>query len=208
MPSYRLSSISIMVAIIMDDLHNNINTAMHKKIVILGVSGCGKTTIGEMLANHLDYPFFDGDDFHSDTNIKKMKQGIALNDKDREEWLNTLNQLLQSQSSTVIACSALKPEYRSILKENNDDLLFIYLKGSFDEIWNRLQKRQGHYFEGKSMLENQFSTLVEPSESEAVTTIDIEYSPKHIVALILEELQTKQYTNNISLNSHHETTTL
>lgn len=158
-----------------------------KKIVVLGVSGCGKTTVGKRLADTLAYPFFDGDDFHSQNNIEKMKQGIPLSDGDRKDWLKVLNQLLQSQSSSVIACSALKPEYRDILKENNDELLFIYLKGSFNEIWDRLEKRQGHYFKGKDMLETQFSTLVEPLEDEALT-INIEYTPEEIVAILLDKL--------------------
>ena len=140
---------------------------MIKKIIVLGVSGSGKSFIGKQVADTLGYPFFDGDDFHCDANVEKMRQGTPLTDDDRQGWLETLNKLLIDNTSAVIACSALKPEYRDILRRDLDDLTFIYLKGDIDTIWQRHQKREGHYFNGRGMLESQFATLIEPTEEEA-----------------------------------------
>ncbi|MCV2401709.1 gluconokinase [Marinomonas sp. C2222] len=140
---------------------------MNKKIVVLGVSGSGKSLIGQKIAQVLGYVFLDGDDFHSEANVSKMRQGIPLNDEDRSDWLITLNQELQNHDRVVLACSALKPQYRAQLRNNLDDISMLYLKGDFDTIWQRHQQRENHYFNGKDMLESQFATLVEPSEQEA-----------------------------------------
>lgn len=157
------------------------------KIVVMGVSGCGKSFIGKRLAEQLQLTFFDGDDYHSGDNISKMSQGAALTDQDRKGWLETLNELLNTSSNAVLACSALTPEYRRALKENNPELVFIYLKGDFDTIWKRLSKREDHYFNGKSMLESQFETLQEPSESEALW-IDIRQPVEQLVLNIHNKL--------------------
>ncbi|GGN29552.1 MULTISPECIES: gluconokinase [Marinomonas] len=145
---------------------------MTKRIVVLGVSGSGKSLIGKNIADQLGYPFFDGDDFHSQANVDKMRQGTPLNDDDRKDWLATLNALLINNPAAVIACSGLKPEYRSMLRNGLDDVTMIYLKGDIDTIWQRHQKRDGHYFNGRNMLESQFATLIEPTEDEAFV-IDI-----------------------------------
>ncbi|MFT2110594.1 gluconokinase [Marinomonas sp. 2405UD68-3] len=160
---------------------------MVNKIVVLGVSGSGKSTIGQMLADYLHYPFFDGDNFHSEHNVTKMRQGIPLSDQDRQEWLTTLNQVIQSNSHSIVACSALKPEYRKKLKQGNPEIVFVYLKGSYKTIWERHQKRDGHYFKGEDMLKSQFSTLVEPLEDEAIS-IDIQQSEKQVLACILAKI--------------------
>lgn len=160
---------------------------MVNKIVVLGVSGSGKSTIGQMLADYLHYPFFDGDNFHSDHNVAKMRQGIPLSDQDRQEWLTTLNQVIQSNSYSVVACSALKPEYRKKLKQGNPEIVFVYLKGSYQTIWERHKKRDDHYFKGEDMLKSQFSTLVEPLENEAIS-IDIQQSEKMVLACILAKI--------------------
>ena len=161
---------------------------MVNKIVVLGVSGSGKSTIGQKLADSLGYPFFDGDNFHSANNVDKMRQGIPLSDQDRETWLTTLNQLMKSETTAVVACSALKPKYRALLKQGNPGLVFVYLKGDFDTIWERHQKRDGHYFNGKDMLASQFSTLVEPSATEAIL-IDIHQDVERVLASVLQRLQ-------------------
>ena len=145
---------------------------MATKIVVLGVSGSGKSLIGKNIAEKLGYPFFDGDDFHCQTNVDKMSKGIPLTDEDRKDWLATLNTLLTDNPTVVIACSGLKPEYRAMLRQGLDDVTMIYLKGSIDTIWQRHQKRDGHYFNGREMLESQFATLIEPTEEEALV-IDI-----------------------------------
>jgi gluconokinase len=158
---------------------------MYKKILVMGVSGSGKTRIGEELAERLGLDFFDGDDYHSAGNVKKMACGIPLTDEDRFGWLKTLNQLVKSNSGLVIACSALTTAYRELLIDGNPELKVIYLKGSFRTIWSRLNKRTDHYFHGEQMLVSQFNTLVEPSASEAII-VDIEQSAKQVVNEILE----------------------
>lgn len=160
---------------------------MNKKYVVMGVSGCGKSSIGDSLAKSLNIPFFDGDDYHPAENVEKMRNGIPLTDEDRKEWLQTLNALIQEQDNLVLACSALKPEYREALKVGCNDLTFCYLKGDFDTIWSRLKAREDHYFQGSAMLESQFSTLVEPSEQEAIY-IDINQPPEKVVEDILSKV--------------------
>jgi gluconokinase len=145
---------------------------MVKKIIVMGVSGCGKSSMGQRLAQHFGFPFFDGDDYHSPANVEKMARSIPLTDKDRFGWLQTLNGILRRESRAVVACSALKPEYRTLLRDGVEDLEIIYLKGDIDTIWQRHQKRDGHYFNGRTMLESQFATLVEPVD-EDVITVDI-----------------------------------
>ncbi|MDX2321921.1 MAG: gluconokinase [Moritella sp.] len=157
------------------------------KIVVMGVSGCGKSLIGSQLAKALQINFFDGDDYHPEFNIQKMSQGMPLNDDDRDEWLNTLNTLINEQQQAVIACSALTPKYRAILKKGAPNLQFVYLKGDFDTIWQRHQKRENHYFNGQTMLKNQFDTLIEPSSTEALI-VDIRQSVEQIVADIQAQL--------------------
>lgn len=142
---------------------------MKKKIIVMGVSGCGKSSMGQRIANHYGFPFFDGDDYHSESNVAKMREGIPLTDDDRIGWLETLNGILKKHNSAVVACSGLKPEYRELLRSGVEELAIIYLKGDFDTIWSRHQKRDGHYFNGKSMLESQFATLVEPVNEDVIT---------------------------------------
>lgn len=154
----------------------------------MGVSGCGKSSIGDSLAKSLNIPFFDGDDYHPVENVEKMRNGIPLTDEDRKEWLLTLNALIQEQDNLVLACSALKPEYRDALRKGSDDLTFCYLKGDFDTIWSRLKAREDHYFQGSAMLESQFNTLIEPTEQEAIY-IDIDQSPDKVVNDILSKVR-------------------
>ncbi len=155
--------------------------------VVMGVSGCGKSTIGLLLAEKLGIPFFDGDDYHPEANVKKMKSGLALNDDDRKGWLEALNELAieHKQKGAVIACSALKESYRSLLrKQLKKELAFVYLKGSFSEIHARLQKRKGHYMPIE-LLKSQFETLEEPKDA---ITVSITHSPDRIVTEILEKI--------------------
>lgn len=164
---------------------------MNKKYVVMGVSGCGKSSIGSGLAQALGIPFFDGDDYHSEQNVQKMQNGIPLTDEDRKSWLHALNDLIKQEENLVVACSALKPEYRQMLREGCEELQFFYLKGDFDTIWSRHKAREGHYFKGSAMLESQFATLVEPTEQEA-TAIDIRQAPEQIVDEILACIEGEQ----------------
>ena len=146
----------------------------------MGVSGSGKTTIGSLLANELNWKFYDADDFHSQANQEKMSQGIALTDEDRFTWLNALQNLIQNEKdSFVLACSALKETYRSLLK-TNEQVQFVYLKGSFEQIERRLSERKNHYMPVK-LLRSQFDALEEPKN---VLTIDISNTPETIIQII------------------------
>ncbi len=161
---------------------------MTKKIVVLGVSGSGKSSIGQRIAQSLGLAFFDGDDYHSQANIDKMSNGIPLNDEDRKDWLITLNQLLKDNDTAVLACSGLKPEYRAALRDGIDDLVMVYLKGSIETIWQRHQQRNSHYFTGRDMLESQFATLIEPTADEAII-VDIAQAPEAVVTDALKQLE-------------------
>ncbi|WP_228235784.1 gluconokinase [Allomuricauda sp. M10] len=157
-------------------------------LVIMGVSGCGKTEIGKLLAKELDRPFFDGDHFHPKSNIEKMSSGQPLNDEDRKEWLIKLNKLALDHRHTgaIIACSALKKNYRSLLRAGMGYCMaFVYLEGSFDLIQSRLLKRKGHFMPA-NLLQSQFDTL-EPPKKEI--TVSIEDKPAKIVKEILNRLK-------------------
>lgn len=149
-------------------------------IVVMGVSGSGKSLIGEALAQRLGLPFFDADDFHGPANIQKMASGTPLNDADRHQWLEDLAELLRQHNGLVLACSALKLAYRDRLRQAAPDAKFLYLKGDFDLIWARLTARKNHYFNGQRMLRDQFAQLEEPDASEAMA-VDISQSPEGIL---------------------------
>jgi gluconokinase len=159
-------------------------------LIIMGVSGAGKSTIGQRLAEVLGWPFFEGDDFHSPANIQKMAKGLPLTDADRADWLAVLAQLIHQLDgegkSAVITCSALKAAYRQKLKGGAGEVRFVFLKGSHAQIHKRMQTRRAHYMQPK-MLESQFKTLEEPKASEALT-IDVKQTPKSIVRQIMHTL--------------------
>lgn len=156
--------------------------------MVMGVSGVGKTTIGTLLAQQLNVPFYDGDDFHPEANITKMRHGIPLTDSDRLSWLHTLRDLMhklsEAQQSAVIACSALKNAYRQVLAEGSADVRFVFLHGSYDLIRQRLQQRQ-HHFMSAELLQSQFDTLETP---EGVLTIEVTDSPDAIATAIRHQL--------------------
>jgi len=160
--------------------------------VIMGVSGCGKTTIGKMVAAEKGVPFFDGDNFHPEKNVKKMSQGIPLNDEDRKPWLEILAHQITEWNKlggAVLACSALKESYRNHLKSQSkyDQVQFIYLKGSKDLISERLHKRSGHYMPA-DLLDSQFNDLEEPKDA---ITISVDGEPKTIAHEILKLTDSK-----------------
>ena len=134
---------------------------MGKVFFVIGVSGSGKSTIGSMLAKSLSMPFFDGDSFHSEANIMKMANGLPLTDEDRWLWLRELNLKAKEESEIgcVVACSALKELYRKILGESlHEDVIWVYLKGNYEQILARMQNRQNHFMKPE-MLESQFQIL-------------------------------------------------
>lgn len=154
----------------------------------MGVAGSGKSTLGRLLAQELGWVFFDADDFHSVGNIAKMTAGLPLSDSDRAPWLAALNRQLRETLSAgghpVLACSALKEEYRARLLEGTEGMATIYLKGSFDLLRSRLSARQGHYMKA-DLLPSQFEALEEPRQalmldaslplSEMLDTITVNY---------------------------------
>ncbi len=150
-------------------------------ILIMGVSGSGKTTIGKLLANSLDWQFSDADAFHSPENVEKMRCGIPLSEADRIPWLQDLQTAiknwLQENKNVVLACSALKESYRQFLVLDSDRIKLVYLKGSYELIQKRLQERHHHYMSEK-LLDSQFYTLEEPLDT---IYIDVIETPQVIV---------------------------
>jgi gluconokinase len=137
-------------------------------ILLMGVSGCGKTTLGRKLSEKLGWPFYDADDFHPKDNLAKMAQGMPLNDRDRLPWLQAIHNLLAGLTAkggrAVVACSALKQEYRDILGNGIPGLRFVYLKGEYAVLKERLECRKDHYFKA-DLLGSQFEILEEPAEA-------------------------------------------
>jgi gluconokinase len=157
-------------------------------VIVMGVSGCGKSSVGESLAQSLGWDFYDADDFHPPENVAKMADGIPLDDSDRAPWLASLHELISSSLKAdrpgVLACSALKEHYRQKLMDSNDGVQIVYLKGSYDLIWSRMKKRTDHYMKPQ-MLKSQFETLEEPSNA---LTIDISLSVDEIVREVISNL--------------------
>lgn len=157
-------------------------------LILMGVSGCGKTSVGEVLSQELGWPFYDGDDFHPPGNVAKMAAGIPLDDTDRQPWLQVLHDLIHQHlakgNPILLACSALKEAYRRALAEGNPGTVFIYLKGDFNLILGRMQARAGHYMKAE-MLRSQFGALEEPPEA---LVVDIDQSPEQIARIIITEL--------------------
>jgi gluconokinase len=149
-------------------------------VVLMGVAGVGKTTVGRLLAESEGWPLFDADDFHSPENKEIMRRGQGLTDAEREPWLASLrakiDELAAAGSSAVFACSALKEAYRQRLQAG-PHVRFVYLKGSFELIQSRLQSRAGHYA-GASLLRSQFEALEEPA---GVPAVDAALSPEQML---------------------------
>jgi len=158
--------------------------------LLMGVSGSGKSTVGRALAAQLDCPFYDADDFHSMENVAKMAGGLPLSDEERWPWLERLAQLIADQlqhgETAVLACSALKKSYRDRLRQGKEGLVIIYLHGSFDVIWGRIQQREDHYMKA-SLLRSQFDILEEPDREEAIS-VNINDETKKIVSLLIKAL--------------------
>src|SRR5262249_1152225 len=157
-------------------------------IILMGVSGSGKTTIGARLAQALGWPFYDGDQFHPPANVAKMQQGMPLTDEDRWPWLDALRAhietCIQQGVSAVLACSALKRAYRAHLVIDEARVKLVYLKGDYDLIHSRLAQRRGHFMPPR-LLASQFAALEEPEQG---VVVDIVYPPEMIVALIRQQL--------------------
>jgi gluconokinase len=168
-------------------------------IVLMGVAGSGKTTVGQALAKKLGVPFFDGDNFHTPANVDKMAAGMPLNDGDRSGWLAGLADLIRASltrgESGVLACSALKKKYRMLLRAAAPDggqVRFVFLQGSYELILARMERRRDHYMQ-PGMLQSQFDALEEPSDA---ITVDIAAPLEDQVIQIVEQLGTKEERND------------
>ena len=160
-------------------------------VVVMGVSGCGKSTVGQKIAERLGCAFRDGDEFHSDANRAKMHAGIPLNDDDRKPWLEAIRAYMDETTSggrsLVVACSALKQLYRDVLRGPAGNAEFVYLKGSFELLQSRLAARKDHFF-NPSLLRSQFDALEEPTDA---IVVDIALPPDVIVEQAVVQLQAR-----------------
>jgi gluconokinase len=154
-------------------------------IVVMGVSGTGKSTIGRALAETLDLPFVEGDDLHSEANVAKMAAGIPLTDADRAPWLDRI--AAELDRPVVITCSALKRAYRDRLRLAAPDLVLVYLHGSPELLAARMAQRDGHFMP-TALLESQLATLEEPAADEDVIGVDVMLRPDEIVELVADRL--------------------
>jgi gluconokinase len=153
-------------------------------VLVMGVAGAGKTTIGAALAQRLGWRFFDADDYHPAQNVAKMKAGIPLGDADRWPWLAHLNRIIKEELNAVLACSALKKSYRERLAQGIHDFRIIYLHGSPELIGSRMAKRTHRYMPA-TLLESQFAALEPPGNA---IRIDIAATPEECVAAIVGHL--------------------
>ncbi len=133
-------------------------------IILMGVSGCGKTTVGKALAGELGWPFLDADDYHSGENIRKMSAGIPLDDADRQPWLERLRDLIATKENAVLACSAMKASYRNILASGVRDIRWVHLHGTMEEVLHLMAKRKDHFMK-EGLLRSQFETLELPANA-------------------------------------------
>ena len=165
-----------------------------QSIILMGVSGSGKSTVGAALAREINAKFIDGDDLHPRANIQKMASGTPLNDDDRAPWLLRLTDaaysLRHKNETGVIVCSALKRRYRDALRKDNEGMVFIYMKGSFDVIADRLKARAGHFMP-TDLLRSQFDALEEPGEDEPdVLRVNIDHKFDGVVDRCVAALKT------------------
>lgn len=170
------------------------NSTKTHVFVLMGVAGSGKSAVGSALVPKLSAAFLDGDFLHSRANIAKNVAGIPLNDDDRRGWLTAINDAAYAMQRTntisIIACSALKKQYRDLLRKGNDNLSFIYLQGQFDVIEARLKARKGHFFK-PAMLVTQFETLEEPNNDETdVHLINIDRPLEQVICDTIDWIQT------------------
>lgn len=158
-------------------------------VIVFGVSGAGKTTVGELLARELGWRFLEADDFHPPENIEKMRSGRPLNDEDRWPWLDSLREQIERSlaagENAVLACSALKRAYRDRLRVN-EKVKFVFLQGDYELIEKQLRSRHGHFM-NPGLLQSQFDDLEEPLRDEDVLTVELGQAPRQLV----EEIKMK-----------------
>ena len=160
-------------------------------LVVMGVSGSGKTTVAKMLAERLGWPFQEGDDLHPPANVAKMHAGTPLTDEDRLPWLQAIAAWIDAREAAgepgIVTCSALKHHYRDVIIGDRPGVRLVYLQGDLAMIAKRLGARQGHFMPA-SLLESQMATLEEPAPDEHALTVPIDGSAEHAVERIVEAL--------------------
>lgn len=160
---------------------------MSLRLVIMGVAGCGKSTVGAALSEQLDIPYEDGDDLHSAEAVEKMRAGVPLNDDDRWPWLDRIADALKSDAPLIIGCSALRRTYRDRIRAGaGGPVTFVHLAGDRDLIASRMASRSGHYMP-LSLLDSQFATLERPGSDEAIE-VTIDQPMDAIVGQVLSHL--------------------
>ncbi|MER7998918.1 gluconokinase [Streptomyces sp. NPDC095613] len=150
-------------------------------VVVMGVAGTGKTTVGPLLAGTLGVPYAEGDEFHSPENVAKMASGVPLEDADRWPWLDSIGEWAHGRAGRggVVSCSALKRAYRDRLRAAAPDVLFLHLTGDRELIGRRMAARKGHYMP-TALLDSQFATLQDLGEDEAGVAVDVSGTPEEI----------------------------
>ncbi len=160
-------------------------------LVVMGVSGCGKTTVAELLSQRLGWAFLEGDSLHPAANVEKMSAGQPLTDEDRWPWLERIADWIDSRldagESGVVTCSALKRSYRDLLSRRGSGVSFVFLSGDRETLEERMKARTGHFMP-TSMLDSQLATLEEPQADEPSVRVAIEQSPEDIAAEVLTRL--------------------
>jgi gluconokinase len=166
-------------------------TSAARVLVVMGVSGCGKSTVAELLAERLEWPFMEGDSLHPPANIAKMEAGQPLTDDDRWPWLRRIatwiEERLDAGESGIVTCSALKRSYREVLDRRGGGVLFVYLAGERATLEERMKARTGHFMP-LSMLDSQLKTLEEPASDEPSVRVPIEQSPEEIADEVVAAL--------------------
>ncbi|MEL6436830.1 MAG: gluconokinase [Pseudomonadota bacterium] len=168
---------------------------MAKKFVIMGVAGCGKTSVGEALGAKFGWHYEDGDTLHPQHNIDKMERGIPLTDADRHPWLLLVGETLCTHTGSIaIGCSALKRSYRDTIRQAaKTDVCFIHLAGTRELIESRMAARQGHFMP-VSLLDSQFAALEPPNADENAITVDISGDLESVIAIITRSLEEQVLT--------------
>lgn len=181
------------------DVHSAEYSSMKKPetpirfVIVMGVAGCGKSTVAKLTADRLGWRFVEGDSLHPPANVEKMSQGIPLNDEDRRPWLQTIADMIQhwrnGGQSGVIACSALRRSYREIIAAGAEDVCFAHLHGERTLIAQRLAERRGHFMP-IALLDSQFATLEVPSCGERAINLDILANPENLAATVVQAVVT------------------
>ena len=154
-------------------------------LIVMGVAGSGKSTVGRLLAERLGWPFLDGDDLHPAENVEKMRRGVPLTDADRLPWLERLREVVSRSERAVLACSALKESYRTILSGGDPRVRFVYLRADPALLASRLETRTGHFF-ARTLLESQLAALEEPAPASMAIVVDASQPAEAAVRAILQ----------------------